>query len=77
MMNMTVADIMEFAENKLQFEKFYSLEDQIRLRKLWLGACAVDSLERIAHHLEHGQLSILEGENIVSKLSIIGDRIPD
>lgn len=73
---MTIAEIMEFAERKLENEHLNSLEDQIRLRKLWLGARAVASLERIARQLEEGQISILEGENIVTKLTYIGDRLP-
>jgi hypothetical protein len=74
---MTVAEIMEYAEFKIRQDLTLSLEDEIRLRRLWLGACAVDSLERIAKQLEDGQFSILEGENISSNIKLIADRLPD
>jgi hypothetical protein len=72
---MTTGEIMEYAEFKLRATNL-SIEDEMRLRWLWLGACAVDSLERIANRLD-GQLSVLEGENISSNIKLIADRMHD
>lgn len=51
--------------------------DQVQLRYLWLDADIAESLRRIAHQLENGQVSVLEAENIIDKLTIIGNRLPD
>jgi hypothetical protein len=81
---MTIAEIMEFAETQMArkekiphvFRDDSWYEDQIRFRRLWLQACTANSLERIAKHLEDGQLSILEAENISNHVKLIADRIP-
>ncbi len=79
---MNTESIKQFAERQLErmeqvvgFDRSPAwYEDAMRLRELWVQASQAESLARIATQLE-GQVALLQGDDIVEKLSRIGSII--